>query len=163
MKNKKIAYFLIFVIPLIQIITIGIFNIIKISKRVDDKNYGFRIIEGNGIELILAPEDPGWPDNGTTWEEAKWICSHLNEDGTKILEEELNIWRLPRIEEAVRIMVYHGKNAGGEWDSLKKKEIYKFQPDKESPLWNVHKKNIYYWTSDEYNEKEAYIIVYNGK
>ncbi len=161
-KNKKIAYFLIFVIPLIQIITIGSFNIIKVSKRVDDKNYGLRIIEGNGIELILAPEGPGWPDNGTPWEEARWICAHLSEDGTKILDEEVNIWRLPTIEEAVKIMVYHGLNAGGEWDSVNKKAKYKFTPDKETPLWNPHRKTIYLWTSTEFNKDEAYIITYNG-
>ena len=30
-------------------------------------------------------------DNGVSYYEAKEICAHLNEDGTEILEEEVNI------------------------------------------------------------------------
>ena len=58
--------------------------------------------------------------------------------------------------------MYHGTNAGGVWDATTRKATYKVQPDKESPLWNVQVKTIYWWTSTEANEKEAYIVVYNG-
>jgi hypothetical protein len=59
-------------------------------------------------------------------------------------------------------MVYHGTNAGGVWDSTGRKTSYKLRPDKESPLWNIHLKTIYWWTSTEVNKSDAYIIVYNG-
>ena len=41
---------------------------------------------------------------------------------------------------------------------------YTKKPDKETPLWDVHSKVIYYWTSNtsENDSKKAYIIVYHG-
>ena len=80
------------------------------------------------------------------------------------MEEEQNIWRLPTADEAVRSMMLHGQNAGGVWDALKRKAVYERTPDKESPLWDVHSKVIYYWTLDTPadDERKAYIIVYHG-
>jgi hypothetical protein len=86
----------------------------------------------------------------------------LSIDGTKLEKDEVNIWRLPTVDEAVRSMVYHGNNAGGTWNKIDKKAIYKIQPDKESPLWNIHLKTIYWWTSTEVDSSNVYIIVYNG-
>ena len=61
-------------------------------------------------------------------------------------------------------MMLHGKNAGGVWDPLEEKAVYEHIPDKESPLWDVHSKVIYYWTADAsiQNQDRAYIIVYHG-
>ncbi len=58
----------------------------------------------------------------------------------------------------------HGENAGGTWDAKTETAEYDRTPDKESPLWDTHSKVIYYWTADTVpkNEKQAYIIVYNG-
>ena len=148
--------------PIIQILGFGTYLSIKVSNRFNDGNFSERIITGNNVQLIWAPQGPGWPDNGASWEEAKKICAYLNEDGKSISDKELNIWRLPTIDEAVRSMAYHGNNAGGIWDSTIKKAKYREEPDKESPLWNVHLKTIYWWTSTEINEKDAYIIVYDG-
>jgi 2',3'-cyclic-nucleotide 2'-phosphodiesterase (5'-nucleotidase family) len=39
---------------------------------------------------------------------------------------------------------------------------YRQQPDKESPLWNIYSKVIYWWTASEVSDKQAYIVVYNG-
>lgn len=161
--RRRIAYLLVLGLPILQIFGFGTFHYVRVSQRYDDGYLGMRRIEGNNIKLIVAPKGPGWPDNGKSWEEAKWICAHLNEDGTQILEVEVNLWRLPTVDEAVRLMVHHGKNAGGEWDPILRKARYKFRPDKESPLWDVHSKTIYLWTSTEYDEDEAYIIAYNGK
>jgi hypothetical protein len=74
----------------------------------------------------------------------------------------VNIWRLPTVDEAVRSLVRHGHNAEGIWDMKEKRAYYKIQPDKESPLWNVHLKTIYWWTSTEADESKAYIVVYDG-
>jgi hypothetical protein len=161
-EKKKMAYVLVLALPLLQIIGIGTFHAVKVANRFNDDNFEMRSIKGNGIELLWAPKGPGWPDNGTTWHDAKKICAFLSEDGKTISDKEQNIWRLPTVDEAVRSMVYHGSNAGGVWNEDIKKAEYNNQPDKESPLWNMYLKTIYWWTSTEVNEKNAYIIVYNG-
>jgi hypothetical protein len=162
LEHRRFAYVLVLGLPLLQIFGIGTYHAIRVANRYNDNNFTGRQVNGNGIALMWAPQGPGWPDNGTSWDEAKNICAHLNNDGTKIQNDELHIWRLPTIDEAVRSMAYHGRNAGGIWDSSAKAATYKIQPDKESPLWNIHLKTIYWWTSTEVNEKNAYIIVYNG-
>jgi len=162
LEKRKVAYFLVVILPLAQILGIGTFHVSRVINRYGDNDFQTRSILGNGLELIWAPQGPGWPDSGTSWGEAKLICAYLSEDGTTVTDKELNIWRLPTVDEAVRSMVYHGTNAGGVWDSTSRVATYKEQPDKESPLWNMHLKTIYWWTSSEVNEKQAYIVVYNG-
>lgn len=160
----KWAYRLIIFIPLIIVLAISIPQGIKVSTRINDGDFGIRIVEGNEVTLAWAPRGPGWPDRGVSWEEAQDICKHLSEDGLKIMETEQNIWRLPTVDEAVRSMMLHGENVGGVWYTEKEKAIYEKTPDKESPLWDVHSKVIYYWTADTsiQDENQAYIIVYNG-
>jgi len=161
---RKWAYRLIVLVPLILAAAITIPEGIKVSKRVDDGDPGLRLVRGNGVTLAWASRGPGWPDRGVSWEEAQRICRFLSEDGTALMEEEQNIWRLPTVEEAIRSMMLHGENAGGTWDAKTETAEYDRTPDKESPLWDTHSKVIYYWTADTVpkNEKQAYIIVYNG-
>jgi len=137
---------------------------IKISQRIDNNNYDAVVVEGNGVTLMWAPRGPGWPDEGVSWEEANEICKHLSEDGMTVMGEEQNIWRLPTVDEAVRSMMLHGENAGGVWHAEEEKAIYTITPDKESPLWDVHSKVIYYWTAETsaQDENKAYVIVYHG-
>jgi hypothetical protein len=163
-KPKKWAYRLLIVIPLTIILAVSIPQGIKVSRRINDGDFGMRIVEGNGVKLVWAPRGPGWPDQGTTWEEAQYICRHLSADGTTVMEDEQNNWRLPTIEEAVRSMSLHGENAGGVWDPEKRKAVFDKTPDKETPLWDVHSRVIYYWTSEDsaFDERFAYIIVYHG-
>ena len=163
-KPKKWAYRLIIGIPLAIILIISIPQAIKISQRVDDGHRGMQIVEGNGITLVWAPRGPGWPDKGINWDEAQRICRYLSEDGTTVMETEQNIWRLPSVDEAVRSMSIHGANSKGIWDSDTQQAVYEKNPDKESPLWDVHSKVIYYWTGDTplHDNQRAYIIVYHG-
>lgn len=163
-RPKKWAYRLIIGVPLIIILVISIPQGIKVSQRINDNNFGVRIVEGNGVVLDWAPRGPGWPDKGTSWDEAQYICKYLSEDGTTIMEEEQNFWRLPTVDEAVRSMMIHGDNAGGVWNPEEERASYDRTPDKETPLWDVHSKIIYYWTSDTSikDERQAYIIVYHG-
>ncbi len=163
-KPKKWAIRLLIAVPLIIIIAISIPQGIKVSQRLNDNNFDIRTVQGNGLTLIWAPRGPGWPDQGTSWDEAQRICKYLSEDGTVIMEEEQNIWRLPTVDEAVRSMMLHGQNAGGIWNSSEGLAVYERTPDKESPLWDVHSKVIYYWTSETsvQDEHKAYIIVYHG-
>ncbi len=163
-KPKKWAYRLVILIPLIIMVAISIPQGIKISKRVDDGDYGMRIVEGNGVTLAWAPRGPGWPDEGISWDEANEICTYLSEDGTTIMDTPQNIWRLPTVDEAVRSMMLHGENAGGVWNAYEETATYEMTPDKESPLWDIHSKVIYYWTADtsRTTDTQAYIIVYHG-
>jgi len=160
----KLAYKLIITVPLIVFLMVSIPQGAKVSKRVNDGNFGIRVVEGNGITLAWAPRGPGWPDRGVSWEEAQDICRHLSEDGLRIMETEQDIWRLPTVDEAVRSMMLHGENAGGVWCAEEERAKYKRTPDKESPLWDVHSKVIYYWTADTSRRdiQQAYIVVYNG-
>lgn len=161
---KKWAYRMIIFIPLIIVTIISIPQGIKVSKRINDNDFGTRIVKGKDITLAWAPRGPGWPNEGISWEEAKEICKYLSEDGMIIMEKEQNIWRLPTVDEAVRSMMIHGENAGGVWNATTEKAEYKKNPDKETPLWDVHSKVIYYWTSETSikDDKQAYIIVYHG-
>lgn len=58
----------------------------------------------------------------------------------------------------------HGHNASGIWKQETRKAEYERTPDKETPLWDVHAKVIYYWTSDTdpLDARRAYITVYHG-
>ena len=161
-KPRKLAYILIICVPLLIIAIFGGINYARVTKRVDDGDYGMRIIEGNGITLIAAPRGPGWPTGGVSWYRAQDICKHLSEDGTTVMEQEQNIWRLPTVDEAVRLMSLHKENCGGVWDEDTKKAVYEKKPDKESPLWDVHSQIIYYWTAEMAQDGKAYIIVYDG-
>jgi hypothetical protein len=69
---------------------------------------------------------------------------------------------LLKFESPVGTQMLHGKNAGGKWDFENEKAVYKFTPDKETPLWDPHSKVIYYWTDTIASGETAYIIVYNG-
>lgn len=161
-KPRRLAYILIAVLPIAILIVTSSFGLARVSKRIDDGDYGQRIVETGSVCLIWAPRGPGWPDNGTSYNEAKEIAAHLNEDGTNILEERVEIWRLPTVEEAVASQMLHGEDAGGKWDLDNENVMYRFTPDKETPLWDPHSMIIYYWTDTIMSEEKAYIIVYNG-
>ncbi len=166
-QPKKWAYRIIVAIPLAILIGFSIEPAWRVSGRVDDGNYGLRILDGNQVRLQWAPEGPGWPAHwsdfkGGTWDSAFARVRYLAEDGHTLSDTPMNIWRLPTVDEAVRSLVRHGTNAGGVWDSLSKKPSYETIPDKESPLWRVHSPIIYWWTSTELNDSVAYRVEYNG-
>ena len=150
-------------LPLLTLIIAGIGPVIRISQRIDEGNLQARLVHGNGVDLVWAPDGPGWPREGTNWHEAQNACQYLNEDGTLLASESQYIWRLPSVDEAVRSMARHGINSGGVWDAESLEATYETTPDKESPLWNLHSQVIYWWTSTEVDGDQAYIIVYDGK
>lgn len=163
-RPKKWAYRIIIIIPLLIILALSLPNSIRVSQRMNDRDFGLRIVEGKGVTLAWAPRGPGWPDAGTSWQEAQRVCTYLSEDGTTIMQETQNFWRLPTADESVRSMMLHGENAKGVWHPEQEKAVYERTPDKETPLWDVHAKVIYYWTADTSpsDDRSAYIIVYHG-
>ena len=162
-QPRKLAIFLVIGLPFLALVILGVEPIIRVSQRIDDGNLEARVVQGNGVTLIWAPDGPGWPRAGSDWYEAQHVCQHLNEDGLTLAPTSQDIWRLPTVEETVRSMARHGQNSGGEWNAEIAEASYITPPDKESPLWNVHSQVIYWWTATEINEDHAYIIVYDGK
>lgn len=149
--------------PLLTLIIAGISPAIRVAQRLDDGDVGARVVSGNGVELVWAPEGPGWPRSGVDWAEAVESCRALNEDGRSLATEPQLIWHLPSADEAVRSMARHGENSGGLWDADAANASYETTPDKESPLWNVHSPIIYWWTASEVDEARAYMIAYDGQ
>jgi hypothetical protein len=147
----------------LTLIASGIEPIWRVSQRVNDGNLSARLVQGNGVELVWAPDGPGWPREGMPWEEAGKVCEYLSEDGLTLSSEPQGIWRLPTVDEAVRSMARHGQNSGGAWDPATGETTYEITPDKETPLWNVYSQVIYWWTGTEIDETHAYMIAYNGK
>jgi hypothetical protein len=162
-QPRKIAIYLVVVLPILTLIIAGIRPVFRISQRVNDGNLGARQVKGNGVDLIWAPDGPGWPRAGLNWYEAQQVCEQLDVGGVSLVAEPLHIWRLPTVDEAVRSMAQHGQNSGGEWDADLAQATYKTTPDKESPLWNIHSQVIYWWTATELDEKRALMIVYDGR
>jgi hypothetical protein len=160
---RKLAISLAIGLPVLTLVISGIEPVLRVSQRVDDGNLQTRSVLGNGVNLIWAPDGPGWPRSGSSWFEAQQVCQHLSEDGLTLAPTSLDIWRLPTVDEVVRSMARHGQNSGGVWNTEEAKATYLTTPDKESPLWNIHSQVIYWWTDTEVDEEHAYIIVYDGK
>jgi hypothetical protein len=161
-EPKKWAYRIIILFPLVIILAVTSFKIVQLGQRVNDGNFAIRYVDGNGVRLAWAPRGPGWPDEGVTYYEALDRCRYLSEDGTTLMHEEQNIWRLPTVDEAVQSMTLHNENSGGSWDPVRREATYKKIPDKETPLWDPHSSIIYYWVLSDEESERGNIIVYNG-
>jgi hypothetical protein len=162
-RPRRIAISLVIALPILTLAISGISPVLRVSQRFDDGNLHARLVNGNGLNLIWAPDGPGWPRTGENWYEAGQVCQYLNDDGLTAAAAPQHIWRLPTVDEAVRSMARHGQNSDGVWDAEISKATYNTPPDKESPLWNVHSQVIYWWTATEVDDERAYIIVYDGK
>ena len=162
-QPRKVAVSLAVGLPMITLILSGIAPALRVSQRLNDGVLQARLVRGNGVDLVWAPDGPGWPRVGLNWDEAQQTCQYLDEDGLTLANIPMNIWRLPTVDEAVRSMVRHGQNSGGAWDEMNAETTYNTKPDKESPLWNMYSQVIYWWTATEVNEEKAYIIVYDGQ
>ena len=162
-EPKRMAVSVSIGLPLLTLIIAGIEPVPRVAQRINDGNLNARLVHGNGVDIIWAPDGPGWPRIGMNWDKAQQACQYLDKDGLTLSSTPQNIWRLPTVDEAVRSMARHGQNSNGVWDSETSEAAYTITPDKESPLWNIHSQVIYWWTATEVDEDHAYIIVYDGK
>ena len=162
-QPRRLAAAILCGLPLVTLVIFGIEPAWRVFRRLDDGDRGARHLSGNGVDLIWAPQGPGWPTAGVSWDEATRRCQHLTPDGLALADEPQNVWRLPTVEEAVLSMHRGGRNCGGRWDADSRQALYQTTPDKESPLWDVHSQVVYWWTATELNDREALIIVYDGK
>jgi hypothetical protein len=171
----SLAYTISVLLPLLVAVGFAIEPVTRIAGRIDDGNRGLRIVQGNGVKLVWAPEGPGWPHpdpydriwltqwRGPTWEQAQRVCRYLTADGTAVANTPQDVWRLPSVEEVVRSMTRHGANCGGVWNPVSTQASYTTKPDKESPLWDPYSPVIYWWTASQPNSAQAYSIDFNGK
>lgn len=161
-QPRRRAYWVAVGLPVLTLIICGVEPVVRVAGRLNDNNLEARVIEGNGVRLVWAADGAGWPRQGVPWHEAVRRCHHLSVDGKALTEVPQNVWRLPTVEEAVRSMSRHGINSGGIWQE-QRTATYATRPDKESPLWNVYSQVVYWWTSTEIDDDEAYMIAYDGK
>jgi hypothetical protein len=188
-RNRN--YLLGICIPVAMMIAVSAYWAPILLNRVDDGDRGARLIEGNGVTLVWAPEGPGWYQHYYSWNDlafygvspvgfgekpgladrdatiedmnATGLCCYLAEDGVTIMDEPQYIWRMPTVDEIVRSLVIHGENAGCTWDGESRRADCAVRPDKETPLWAPDWSPIYYWAADEYDEHRAYYVSYNGE
>jgi hypothetical protein len=91
------------------------------------------------------------------------LCLYLSQDGLTLETEPQNIWRMPTVDDYARSFARHGKNAGCVWRGEERGQMEcEILPDKETPLWAPDLDPIYYWAAEEYNDREAYFVSYNG-
>ncbi len=91
------------------------------------------------------------------------LCLYLSEDGTTLMSEPQNIWRMPTTDELVRSLGRHGENAGCTWQGELGIQVKCNRlPDKESPLWATDQAVIYYWSADSHSQERGYFVAYNG-
>ena len=90
------------------------------------------------------------------------VCLYLNQDGTQLMPDQQDVWRMPPTDEMVRSLVRHGAHAGCTWEGTAGRATCAVRPDKETPLWDPQSRVVYYWTSDEADQGKAYFAVYHG-
>ena len=143
-QPREIAVWLAVGLPMLTLVLSGIAPALRVSQRLNDGNLQARLVHGNGVDLVWAPDGLGWPREGGDWHDAQQTCQFLSEDGLTIATKPQHIWRLPTVDEAVRSMALYGQNSAGVWDSENAEAIYETTPDKESPLWNIYSQVIYW-------------------
>ena len=165
-RPRRFALLLVIGLPVLTALVFGAEPAWRVSQRRDDEIRTERRVEGNGVTLLWAPTGPGWvldARHACSWSEAMDRCARLSVDGARLEEVPVNFWRLPTVSEAVGSMTRGGRNAGGQWDAASATASYRIKPDKESPLWVVYAETIYWWTSTEVGQVEAYRVVYDGR
>ena len=189
--RRNLRYLIGVGIPLLVVVGVSVAQLPIVLSRVDDGDRGAREIAGNGITLVWAPAGPGWNWQQAggwhpSWDhiafygvpplglklmtghatqgdmDATNLCRYLGADGLTLLDEPQGIWRMPTTDEVVRSLVRHGENAGCAWNGQAGSADCRVRPDKETPLWAPDRPPIYYWTADEYDERDAWYVSYNG-
>ncbi|MBK9385602.1 MAG: hypothetical protein IPN34_12395 [Planctomycetes bacterium] len=148
--------------PLLVALCAGAFPGWRALTRRDDGERGERVVVGQGIELRWVRAGAGWPGRGANWHEARDLVARLAPAGDALLEQPVQLWRLPTRDEVVRSLSFRGANAGGVLDASGGRASYRVLPDKEAPLWDPTSEVIYWWTADELDGEHAWSVCYNG-
>jgi hypothetical protein len=94
--------------------------------------------------------------------QATGLCRYLSEDGTDLMADPQNMWRMPTTDELVRSLVRGDEPAGCVWDGISSNAECTMQPNKDTPLWNPNASPIYYYSSEEYDADTAWYVPYTG-
>ena len=62
---RRLAAGLALGLPLLALVIAGTGPALRVARRVDDGVLEARRVPGNGVDLVWAPEGPGWPRVGT--------------------------------------------------------------------------------------------------
>lgn len=190
--KHKTAVFLVLGVPLAIVLLITALQLPPLLRRYDDGERGLRRITAPGVDLLWAPQGPGWnwqqPWGGyPSWnalalygrsplglaekssltasaEEMQMtgLCAYLSPDGLTLGDTPQYLWRMPTVAELVRSLTRNGRNAGCIWQGNLGPTPCTLTPDKETPLWNPDAPPIYYWAADELNAQEAFYVNYRG-
>jgi hypothetical protein len=158
----RLAMRFLVVAPILTAVVSGAYPAYRVLTRPGTVDTSMRRIPGNSVDLVWAPEGPGWDTIGFSWFEAQRRCEYLTADGSVLAAASQRIWRLPTVDEVVRTMVFRGSNAGGSWDAASRKASYRVMPDKDAPLWHPYSPVIYWWTADEVGSERAFRVSFNG-
>lgn len=93
---------------------------------------------------------------------ATGLCRYLSADGTTLMAEPQDVWRLPTTDEVVRSLVRRGRPAGCTWDGVSPEAVCDTAPNKDTPLWAPDEAPIYYWTADAHDAGAAWYVPYTG-
>lgn len=160
-------------LPALAVALMSVQQLPALLARQDDGLRGARVIAGNGVTLVWAPQGPGWnwapADALATWESLAHHgmpslerCAYLNENGTALVATPVRVWRMPTVDEIVRSLTRRGENAGCVWDGRSSHAVCRTAPDKETPLWAPDQRPIYYWSSHGPGPATAFAVNYTA-
>ena len=134
------------------------------GKLLDGANLSWNAIAFYGVPPVGFGDKTGYTGRNATETDMQvmGLCRYLSEDGTALLHEAQDIWRMPSTDEIVRSLVRKGENAGCSWDGVSMHAECNIQPNKDSPLWAPEASVIYYLAADEYDEDSAWYVPYTG-
>lgn len=179
-------------LPLLIALTVTLLELPPLLRRYDDGGRGLRRISAPGVDLLWAPQGPGWnwkqawggypswndlalygkPPRGLEGKSGLWadagdmqisgLCAYLSADGLTLSETPLYLWRMPTVEELVRSLTRNGQSAACLWNGGLGPAACALRPDKETPLWDPSAPPIYYWAAEEFDSEQAYFVNYRG-
>ncbi len=88
---------------------------------------------------------------------------YIDSTGTRLTDSIYDYWRLPSIDEYVRVLTYRDSNSGGKFNYETGIATYDVKPDKDAPVWAPEKEVIYYWSATSASDTTAYDITYSGQ
>jgi hypothetical protein len=127
-------------------------------------NLSWDAIATYGVDPVGYGVKPGYQGRHATGSDMQstGLCRYLSADGTRLVSEPQDIWRMPTTDEIVRSLVRRGQNARCSWDGTSDHADCRVQPNKDSPLWDPDASPIYYWSADEQGPDMAWYVPYTG-
>ena len=117
---------------------------------------------------VAAKSPPDGPSAGAAGRrDGRWeLCRYLSEDGTRLMDHPVGVWRMPTAAEIAGSLVRHGRCADCTWDGRVPGRARCVEPpDKETPLWAPDEPPIYYWAAETLDPggRRALYVSYRGR